>query len=463
MCLNISLINKCFINHISFPPSIISHINTSAQLHEFEYVTPFINPRSMCWPALYTIRKKKGRGKMLNRSKSLKDKYQFERTTRVDPIPPPYRSAYVVEPTLVPLSAYQGNMYYPEERERALDQEREMARERARRPSCSDLFHNIDVIQRLGERFKGLNTTFSHPLPPAAAAAPPPSFAPSFSPPFPPPPPPPLKSNSNSNAGNNSSLGAGSNTAPAAAQANQNSSDTAALAARIKELEKEKEVAREKEIEKLNGGLNGVRGDIKGLQMKSEREEGRREGRMEVMGMKISNAGAGYSFGESWLNPNGELNRSIPQNRGQDREAENTKRRVEGEQRGRIDDDLLLRRINDGFSEARTDRLVDAERYRDMLVARDMDNERGFRMNRFEERVEGRVERVEDRVERIVGREIGRTGAGDRDRDRGRRERSQVSRERYARPRIMRERERDWEYGYESGSGYGGTRYRGYV
>ncbi|APA13575.1 predicted protein [Sclerotinia sclerotiorum 1980 UF-70] len=420
----------------------------------------------MCWPRLYTIRKKKGRGKMLSRSKSPKDKYQFVRPTRVDPIPPPYRSAYVVEPTLVPFNPYQRNMYYPEERERALDQEMERARERARRPSCSDLFHNIDVIQRLGERFNGLNTTFAHPTAPPPPPPPPFSFPPAPPPPpppfsFPPPPPLPSKSNSNSNAGNNTFSSACNNTVPAIAQANQNSPNTAALAARIKELEKEKELAREKEIEKLNGGLNGIRGDIKGLQMKSEREEGRREGRMEVMGIKIPNASTGRTFGESWLNANGDLNRSIPQTRGQDQEAENTKRRVEGEHRGRIDEDVLLRRINDGFSEARNDRLVDAERYRDMLAVRDRDNERGFRMNRFEERAEGRVERVEDRVERILEREIWRMGSGDRDRDRGRRERSEFSRERHARPRIMRERER--EYGYESGSGYGGTRYRGYV
>ncbi|KAF7859740.1 hypothetical protein EAF04_008819 [Stromatinia cepivora] len=401
----------------------------------------------MCWPALYTIRKKKAKGKMINRPKSPKDKYQSERTIRFDTVPPPYRSAYVVEPTLVPLNPYQENMYFAQERERererALDQERERARERGRRPSCSDLFHNIDVIQRLGERFRGLNTTFSHP----------------------PPPPPPPPSNSNSNAGNNNSSSAGNNNTPATAQASQNSSDTAALAARIKELEKEKEIAREKEIEKLNGGLNGVRGDIKGLQMKSEREEGRREGRMEVMGIKISDAGAGHIFGESWLHANGDLNRSFPQTRGQDREAENTNRRIEAEHRGRIDDDLLLRRINDKFSEGRIDRMVDAERFRDMVAARERDNERGFRMNRFEERVEGRVERVEDRVERIVEREMGRMGEGERERERDRRERSEVGRERYARPRILRERERerDWEYGYENGSGYGGIRYRGYV
>ncbi|KAA8564516.1 hypothetical protein EYC84_011441 [Monilinia fructicola] len=169
---------------------------------------------------------------MFERPKSPKERYP-ERTIRVDAIPPPYRSpTYVVEPTLIPINPHHENMYFAQERERIeqeRDRERERARERERRPSCSDLFHNIDVIQRLGERFKGLNTTFSHSSAPGAA----PSL----------------------NLGNSSSNGE---------TRTNGGSATAALAARIKELEREKEVASEKEIEKLSGGLNGVRGEIKG-------------------------------------------------------------------------------------------------------------------------------------------------------------------------------------------------------
>ncbi|TGO42085.1 hypothetical protein BHYA_0013g00460 [Botrytis hyacinthi] len=408
---------------------------------------------------------------MFDGAKSPKDKYQSERTIRVDTMPPPYRSTYVVEPTLVPVNSYRESMYYAQERERDggrerervldFERERERDRERGRRPSCSDLFHNIDVIQRLGERFKGLNTTFS--------------------------PPPPSVSHSNSSAASHTSSSAVNGNTHARTQTrtqtqtNESFANTAILAARIKELEREKELAREKEIEKLSGGLNGVRGDIKGLQMKSEREEGRREGRMEGMGIKILSTGNIPPFGETWLSTNGEINPSLP-SRGQDREVETSRRRNETEQqntRGRVDEEVIFRRIDDKFAEGKIDRLADAERQfgerqREMVAAmgRGRDNESAVRMNRFEDRFEGRVERVEDRVERIVEREMGRGrifGEGvrdrDRERDRERRDGSEIGRERHARPRIMRERERerDWEYGYENRVGSGGLRYRGYV
>ncbi|TGO54680.1 hypothetical protein BOTNAR_0261g00130 [Botryotinia narcissicola] len=282
---------------------------------------------------------------MFDGAKSPKDKYQSERTIRVDAMPPPYRSTYVVEPTLVPVDSYRESMYYAQERERErervldFERERERDRERGRRPSCSDLFHNIDVIQRLGERFKGLNTTFS--------------------------PPPPSVSHSNSSAASHISSSAGNSNRHARTQTQTNESfaSTAILAARIKELEREKELAREKEIEKLSGGLNGVRGDIKGLQMKSEREEGRREGRIEVMGIKILGTGNIPPFSETWINTNGEINHFSP-SRGQDREVESSRRRNETEQqntRGRVDEEAIFRRIDDKFAEGRIDRLADAE------------------------------------------------------------------------------------------------------
>ncbi|KAF7945392.1 hypothetical protein EAE96_010166 [Botrytis aclada] len=411
---------------------------------------------------------------MFDGAKSPKDKYQSERTIRVDAMPPPYRSTYVVEPTLVPVNSYHESMYYAQEREREreresererervldFERERERERERGRRPSCSDLFHNIDVIQRLGERFKALNTNFS-------------------------PPPPPSVSHPNDSGASHTSSSVGNSNAHARTQTqtqtqtSESFADTAILAARIKELEKEKELAREKEIEKLSGGLNGVRGDIKGLQMKSEREEGRREGRMEGMGIKILGAGNIPPFGETWLNTNGEINPFSPP-RGQDREVETSRRGNETEQqntRGRVDEEAIFRRIDDKFAEGRIDRLADAERLFEerqrglvAVMGRARENESAVRMDRFEDRVEGRVGRVEDRVERIVEREMGRGrmfggGVGDREKERERRDRSEMGRERYARPRIMRERERerDWEYGYENRVGSGAARYRGYV
>ncbi|ESZ93745.1 hypothetical protein SBOR_5882 [Sclerotinia borealis F-4128] len=394
---------------------------------------------------------------MSDRPKSPKAKYQTERIIRVDAMPPAYRSStYVVQPALLPLNHCHGNLYLVQEREReperAPGQEREGAREINRRPSCSDLFHSIDVMQRLGERFKVLNATFSHPSPPTP----------------------------NANSGNNNSSpllpphngnpGHGNTNAPPA-QANDNPAN-AALAARIKELKKEKE------IEKLNGELNGFRGDIKELQMKSEREEGRREGRMEGMGLgnNIMVAGHGRNFGDSWIDTNGELGHNFSQRRGQDRDrdAENTRRRIEALEQQRVREvggELLLRRIDDRL-EGRLDRMADAERQREIVVLRererererDMENERRIRMDRFEDRVEGRVDRFENRVDRMVEREFDRVGEGVRGGERER-ERERRELERYARPRIMRERERerDWEYGYENGSGYGGRRYRGYV
>ncbi|KAI9651043.1 hypothetical protein NHQ30_001080 [Ciborinia camelliae] len=390
---------------------------------------------------------------MFERPKSPRDRYPSERTIRVDAMPPPYRyPTYVVEPAFVPTSPYYENMYHIQERERErlrLEHESERALERGRRPSCSDLFHNIDVIQRLGERFKGLDATFSHSSSSHSHAgiSNPPSSTPS-----------------NSNAGiSNSNTNTNTNT-NTSTQANPSSANTTALAARIKELEKEKEMAREKEIERLNGGLNGVRGDIQGLQMRSEREEGRREGRMEGMGIQMMGCGHAQMFDGTWVNTSGELGRRSSQHRVPDLEAENTRRRIEvlEQQRARdVDGELLLRKMDERLVEERLDRMVDAERRREMTAARERDCERTFRMNRLEDRVEGRVERVEDRVDRMVEREGGRVGEGERERER--RDGSLVRRERYARPRIMRERERDWEYGYENGSGYGGLRYRGYV
>ncbi|KAB8292223.1 hypothetical protein EYC80_007965 [Monilinia laxa] len=374
---------------------------------------------------------------MFDRSKSSKERYP-ERTIRVDAIPPPYRSpTYVVEPTLVPVTPCHENMYYAQERER----ERERARERERRPSCSDLFHNIDVIQRLGERFKGLNTTFSH------------SSIPGLNP--------------NSNLGLSSSNSNTHNNTPA--QTNGGSA-TAALAARITELEKEKEVAREREIENLSGGLNVVRGEIKGLQMNSEREEGRREGRMEGVGLRVMGAGGtvhGRVLPESWVNMDGELGRGLSQRGDRDRD-DDMRRRIEAlelqRERG-LDGGLVIHKVDERAGNGRIEKLMGVGGEEGMRGLRDRD-ERGVRMDRFEDRVEGRVERVE----RMVEREIGRVGESDRDRVRrdrtGGRDRDRDRDiERYARPRIMREweRERDWEYEYESGNGYGGYRHRGYV